>query len=85
MGVAAVAILDVIAILIVSLTRGAGAGYSVVTAFVILMSTIPIGTPAVTASVLAVGAREMAKEESHCQQEQDCKELCAPSSHRALG
>lgn len=64
MGVATVAILGVIVILIVLLARGASAGYSIVTAFVVLTSTIPIGMPVVTTTVLAVGAREMAKEKA---------------------
>lgn len=44
--------------------RGAGAGYSLVTAFVIFVSSVPIGIPVVTTTVLAVGARQMAKEKA---------------------
>lgn len=54
----------VVAILIVMLTRGDGAGYSVSTTFVIFVSVVPIGMPVVTAAVLAVGAREMVREKA---------------------
>ena len=54
----------VVAILVVMLTRGDGAGYSVSTTFVIFVSVVPIGMPVVTAAVLAVGAREMVREKA---------------------
>ena len=40
------------------------AGYALVTAFVIFVSSVPIGIPVVTTTVLAVGARQMAKEKA---------------------
>ncbi len=43
------------------LGRGDAAGYSVVIAFVILVSAMPVGMPVVTTTVLAIGAREMAR------------------------
>nr|AQM50087.1 P-type ATPase HA2 [Dunaliella maritima] len=39
-------------------------GYSIVTVFVIFTSVVPIGMPVVTTTVLAVGAREMAREKA---------------------
>lgn len=60
----AISTLGVIVILIVLLARGASAGYSVVTSFVILTCAIPVGMPVVTTAVLAVGARGMAKEKA---------------------
>ncbi len=54
----------VVTILVVMLTRGEGAGYSVSTTFVIFVSVVPIGMPVVTAAVLAIGAREMVREKA---------------------
>jgi H+-transporting ATPase len=62
--VGVIAFLSVVAILAVLLARGEEAGYSVVIAMVILVSTVPVGMPVVTTTVLAVGAREMAKEKA---------------------
>jgi len=39
-------------------------GYSIVTVFVIFTAVVPIGMPVVTTTVLAVGAREMAREKA---------------------
>ena len=64
LAVAIVAAIFVIAILAVLLARGEEVGYSIVTAMVILVSTVPVGMPVVTMTVLAVGAREMAKEKA---------------------
>lgn len=50
--------------LVLLVGRNAGAGYSLVTAFVIFVSSVPIGIPVVTTTVLAVGARQMAKEKA---------------------
>ena len=50
--------------LVLLVGREAGAGYSLVTAFVIFVSSVPIGIPVVTTTVLAVGARQMAKEKA---------------------
>lgn len=44
--------------------RNSGAGYAIVTAFVIFVAVVPIGMPVVTTTVLAVGARGMAKEKA---------------------
>ncbi|BDA48222.1 Plasma membrane ATPase 1 [Coccomyxa sp. Obi] len=57
----AVALVGSLCILAALLGRGDSAGYSVVIAVVVLVSTIPIGMPVVTATVLAVGARDMAR------------------------
>jgi H+-transporting ATPase len=59
-----IAFLAAAAILIVLLVRGEQAGYSVVIVMVILVSTVPVGMPVVTTTVLAVGAREMAREKA---------------------
>ena len=50
--------------LVLLVGRKAGAGYSLVTAFVIFVSSVPVGIPVVTTTVLAVGARQMAKEKA---------------------
>ena len=50
--------------LVLLVGRKAGAGYSLVTAFVIFVSSVPSGIPFVTTTVLAVGARQMAKEKA---------------------
>ena len=63
-GVGVISVIAIIALLIVLLTRGASAGYSIVTCFVILTAAIPVGMPVVTTAVLAVGARGMAKEKA---------------------
>ncbi len=57
----AVALVGCLCILAALLGRGDSAGYSVVIAVVVLVSAIPIGMPVVTATVLAVGARDMAR------------------------
>lgn len=62
--VGAISVVGVIVILIVLLCRGASAGYSIVTTFVVLSTAIPVGMPVVTTAVLAVGARGMAKEKA---------------------
>ena len=62
--VGVISTIGVAIILIVLLTRGASAGYSIVTSFVILTTAIPVGMPVVTTAVLAVGARGMAKEKA---------------------
>lgn len=62
---AAVSFFGVLVIFLVLLVaRDAGVGYSLVTAFVIFVSSVPIGIPVVTTTVLAVGARQMAKEKA---------------------
>ena len=65
---AALAFISFAGVLIIFLVllvgRNAGAGYSLVTAFVIFVSSVPIGIPVVTTTVLAVGARQMAKEKA---------------------
>lgn len=62
---AAVSFFGVLIIFLVLLVaRDAGVGYSLVTAFVIFVSSVPIGVPVVTTTVLAVGARQMAKEKA---------------------
>lgn len=62
---AAVSFFGVLIIFLVLLVaRDAGVGYSLVTAFVIFVSSVPIGIPVVTTTVLAVGARQMAKEKA---------------------
>ena len=58
------AVIGVVIILGSLLGRGDSPGYSVVIAFVILVSSVPIGMPVVTTTVLAVGAREMAKQKA---------------------
>ena len=57
----AVALVGCLCIMAALLGRGDSAGYSVVIAVVVLVSTIPVGMPVVTATVLAVGARDMAR------------------------
>ena len=64
MAIAVVAVIGVVIILGSLLGRGDSPGYSVVIAFVILVSSVPIGMPVVTTTVLAVGAREMAKQKA---------------------
>ena len=65
---AALAIISFLGVLIIFLVllvgRGAPWGYSLVTAFVIFVSSVPIGIPVVTTTVLAVGARKMANEKA---------------------
>ena len=64
----ALAILSFIGVLVIFLVlfvgRGASVGYAIVTAFVIFVSSVPVGMPVVTTTVLAVGARQMAKEKA---------------------
>lgn len=63
--IAIIAFMGVLVIFLVLLVgRGASAGYALVTAFVIFVSSVPIGMPVVTTTVLAVGARQMAKEKA---------------------
>ena len=62
--IALIALLGVIAIFAVLMARGEGAGYSIVTCFVIYLAALPIGMPVVTTAVLAIGARQMAKEKA---------------------
>ena len=64
LAIAVVAVIGVVIILGALLGRGDSPGYSVVIAFVILVSSVPIGMPVVTTTVLAVGAREMAKQKA---------------------
>ena len=64
LAIAVIAALGVVIILGALLGRGDSPGYSVVIAFVILVSSVPIGMPVVTTTVLAVGAREMAKQKA---------------------
>ncbi|EIE22120.1 P-type ATPase [Coccomyxa subellipsoidea C-169] len=61
LAIGALALAGVICIMATLLGRGDAAGYSVVIAFVILASTVPVGMPVVTGTVLAIGAREMAR------------------------
>lgn len=61
---AVISFIMVIIILAVLLSRGDGVGYSIVISIVVLVSVVPIGMPVVTTTVLAVGAREMAKEKA---------------------
>ena len=63
-GVAVITIMGIIVILSVLFARGASAGYTIVTSFVLLTASIPVGMPVVTTAVLAVGARGMAKEKA---------------------
>ena len=64
----AIAILSFFGVLVIFLVllvgRGASAGYAIVTAFVIFVASVPVGMPVVTTTVLAVGARQMAKEKA---------------------
>lgn len=62
--IALIALLGVIAIFAVLMARGEGAGYSIVTCFVIYLAALPVGMPVVTTAVLAIGARQMAKEKA---------------------
>ena len=62
--IALIALLGVIAIFAVLTARGEGAGYSIVTCFVIYLAALPVGMPVVTTAVLAIGARQMAKEKA---------------------
>ena len=64
LAIAVVAVVGVLIILGALLGRGDSPGYSVVIAFVILVSSVPVGMPVVTTTVLAVGAREMAKQKA---------------------
>ncbi|KAK9806555.1 hypothetical protein WJX73_000387 [Symbiochloris irregularis] len=64
LGVGFITVIGIIVILVVLLARGASAGYSIVTSFVLLTAAIPVGMPVVTTAVLAVGARGMAKEKA---------------------
>lgn len=61
-GVSFAGVLIIFLVLLVG--RNAPAGYALVTAFVIFVSSVPIGIPVVTTTVLAVGARQMAKEKA---------------------
>ena len=64
-GLAVIALAGVLVIFLVLLVgRGASAGYSIVTAFVIFVAAVPVGMPVVTTTVLAVGARQMAREKA---------------------
>lgn len=63
-GLGILAAFGCITIFIRMITAGRGAEESLVTFFVVLVSTVPIGMPVVTAAVLAVGAREMAREKA---------------------
>jgi H+-transporting ATPase len=59
-----IALVGVLCIFGALVGRGDSVGYAVVISFVILVSTIPIGMPVVTTTVLAVGAREMARQKA---------------------
>ena len=50
--------------LVLLVGRGAPVGYALVVSSVIFAAAVPIGMPVVTTTVLAVGAREMAKEKA---------------------
>lgn len=58
------AFLLVIGIFVAAILRGKGVGYAFIISFVVYVSVVPIGIPVVTGTVLAVGAREMAKEKA---------------------
>ena len=58
------AFLLVIGIFVAAIVRGKGVGYAFIISFVVYVSVVPIGIPVVTGTVLAVGAREMAKEKA---------------------
>lgn len=64
LAIGAVALVGVLCIMGALLGRGDAAGYSVVIAFVIMVSSMPVGMPVVTTTVLAIGAREMAKQKA---------------------
>ena len=61
LAIGVVALAGVICIMAALLGRGEAPGYSIVIAFVILVSAMPVGMPVVTTAVLAIGAREMAR------------------------
>ena len=72
LAIAFVAVIGVVIILGSLLGRGDSPGYSVVIAFVILVSSVPVGMPVVTTTVLAVGAREMAKQKAIVNRQAHC-------------
>ncbi|KAK9833891.1 hypothetical protein WJX74_009082 [Apatococcus lobatus] len=61
---AILAFLLVIGIFVAAIVRGKGVGYAFIISFVVYVAVVPIGIPVVTGTVLAVGAREMAKEKA---------------------
>ena len=58
------AFLLVVGIFVAAILRDKGVGYAFIISSVIFVSVVPIGIPVVTGTVLAVGAREMAKEKA---------------------
>ena len=58
------AFLLVVGIFVAAILRGKGVGYAFIISFVVYVAVVPIGIPVVTGTVLAVGAREMAKEKA---------------------
>ncbi|KAK9817909.1 hypothetical protein WJX72_004165 [[Myrmecia] bisecta] len=61
---AGIALIGVLIIMAVLFARNRPAGYIVVTVFVIFVAVTPIGMAVVTTTVLALGARELAKEKA---------------------
>ena len=68
MAIAVVAVIGVVIILGSLLGRGDSPGYSVVIAFVILVSSVPIGMPVVTTTVPGCGRSGDGQAEGHCEQ-----------------
>ena len=58
------AFLLVIGIFVAAIVRDKGVGYAFIISSVVYVSVVPIGIPVVTGTVLAIGAREIAKEKA---------------------